>query len=617
MISSILLLWRSFLHKILFLSKILFIIIGIYYIMNYNIYSVTMNVPAVLRAFSIIDIPLKFIETIGAGLVILPVTIIILNLFYIENKVLSIMAAFCTIGGGLFSLMHLASKGLLEDYFRAGIFTIYNALSLEAKQKLFSDFFNHKINIYKSNIADIIEFKNYAQNYIDANWLSYTDTLKTIAINDVNLFASKCAENIYILYTQSKLVALDTISIVSTKQDKSWWSTIPWKGVIFATVCVVVGGYVVYKLWQGSTLLYELSDSVKEGTKRQAEGITQNIETDKILTITNENIGSLTNSVDIVKQGLETVTASHNTLANVVDNNAIHFKEALSHLRNLFESIRGLLPDHPNLPNINWLDRLNQGRQDITELAVMVKDTNYTTESLLLKITEIFKELAILKSELDNISSIEEVATPLLDAALERKMDTALAKINDFDPDQIVKDIHKEMVKRMENFNKEMEYTMTEMKGVAQTSKATLSKVEKIQSTNAEKLNEVKEALGEQVINNTKTTDAVKLLEDKQQFISSQLTSLRQDFEAFQTYVRNAGVQYTDMINDLRNRIRTGSSQMVIPSVLHTMIRINADNRSIGAPRIPVINPLTNYIFNPLRGLRNYVSSNNNNNNNS
>ena len=46
------------------------------------------------------------------------------------------------------------------------------------------------------------------------------------------------------------------------------------------------------------------------------------------------------------------------------------------------------------------------------------------------------------------------------------------------------------------------------------------------------------------------------------------------------------------MINYLRNRTRTESSQRVIPSILHTMIRINADNRSIGAPRIPVINPL-------------------------
>lgn len=95
-------------------------------------------------------------------LLVIPLTIIILSFYYPQIKWLQILASFLVISGSIFSigsLDHLASKGLLEEYFKTFFLTIYNAPSLESKIKLFSDFFNQKINTYVLPVENVNDFK--------------------------------------------------------------------------------------------------------------------------------------------------------------------------------------------------------------------------------------------------------------------------------------------------------------------------------------------------------------------------------------------------------------------------------------------------------------------------
>ena len=161
---------RNIFKYLLVLSKLIMILLSFYYLLNSNIYSITINVPISIRSFSIIDLPLRIIEHLSMSIIIIPLTIILLSFYYPESTKLRILSGFCAIGGNLFSIAHLASKGLLEESFRTFFLTVYNVPSLDTKIKLFSDFFNQRINIHALTIENITAFRDFIQQQLNNNF---------------------------------------------------------------------------------------------------------------------------------------------------------------------------------------------------------------------------------------------------------------------------------------------------------------------------------------------------------------------------------------------------------------------------------------------------------------
>ena len=113
---SIINLIKSIFKSLLVLSKINMIVLSFYYIINYNIFSVTLNVPSFLRSFFFIDFPLKVIESLNMCIMVIPSTVIIFSFYYPEKPKLQFLSNFCAIGGNIFSLNHLLEKGLLAYF---------------------------------------------------------------------------------------------------------------------------------------------------------------------------------------------------------------------------------------------------------------------------------------------------------------------------------------------------------------------------------------------------------------------------------------------------------------------------------------------------------------------
>lgn len=54
------------------------------------------------------------------------------------------MATFISISANVYSFFQVMRKGLLDEYFRTTLFTIYNPVTLETKVELFKEIFNKK-----------------------------------------------------------------------------------------------------------------------------------------------------------------------------------------------------------------------------------------------------------------------------------------------------------------------------------------------------------------------------------------------------------------------------------------------------------------------------------------
>lgn len=141
------------------------------------------------------------------------------------------LSNFLSIGGNLFSVGHLASKGLLQEYFRTFLLTIYNAPSLETKIMLFSEFFNKNINIYSPLVKDIPAFKFFIQEQFNNNFESYVKLLKTLSQLEIMPFASGVSQQLYNSYN-TNLASLTpkpdhdvVLSTISLSNKILYWSS--------------------------------------------------------------------------------------------------------------------------------------------------------------------------------------------------------------------------------------------------------------------------------------------------------------------------------------------------------------------------------------------------------
>lgn len=506
-------------------------------------------------------------------------------------------------------MAHLFSKGLLEEYFRLRFVTIFNAPSLETKQKLFFDFFNQKINTFSPIIQDIAGFKTYVQTQVNARWIEYTELLKTTAMNDVNVFAFKCADNIYNLYNQNKVEAVNVIANHNV-------SSFSWKPILYV-VGFVVTAFVIYKVYQLSLFTLEIGKELKKTGASQTTLAKEGLETDVLLGMTNENVDNLNSVVSTLKVGLGTAVANHDRLVSTVTNNVNHLKEGLTHLNELYASLKDLIISGEVKTNesVEFAQKLLKGQQDIVDLAIIVHDTNNNHEMLCTKVDNIISSLSTLKSEILSERNVNN--TPILEAAINRKMDFALEKIKDFDPENIIKNIKMNVFKHVEDFTKKSEHiineALTDIKSVSEKCTTTLSNVEASQRRSNRLLSERTEI-------DTKTTEAIHKLDTEQKTIfekinenKERITTLREDFNSFKEFVINNSKIFHDKLEEIKTKLEELSTKKVLPSVITTMRKINNDNRLISFGSQPNISASN---FNPLRTMTGLLPFRRNNNNN-
>lgn len=146
----------------------------------------------------------------------------------------------------------------------------------------------------------------------------------------------------------------------------------------------------------------------------------------------------------------------------------------------------------------------------------------------------------------DIITNINLSKSSVSPAAMQRKIDLALEKLEDFNSEDIVKDIKTEIGSRFtqltDKYDNLINSTVAEAKTALSDTKRVFSKIEHIQQNHATKLRDINNAVGARVDTDTKLIDAMDALTNQQKDLavrinenSAQITSLRQDFKGFVT----------------------------------------------------------------------------------
>jgi hypothetical protein len=103
-------------------------------------------------------------ETLGVGIIIIPLVIVIMSFFY-ESKILNFFATFFALSGNIFSLYQTISQNLLEEKFKVGFLTLYNNISYEKKVSAFKHVFEEKITLYAAKVANPSAYETMCKQY--------------------------------------------------------------------------------------------------------------------------------------------------------------------------------------------------------------------------------------------------------------------------------------------------------------------------------------------------------------------------------------------------------------------------------------------------------------------
>jgi hypothetical protein len=139
------------------LSKAVGIVLCIYYIVNYNDYSIGWNFSIWLMSSWVSQLN-SILATFGTFILVLPLSIIATSIL-IENKYLNIMSVIFSISGGIVSMMISAHNGTLQEYSNFKLFVIYHAMTLEEKRIVF-------IREYKVAMVTLVEDSEKKLDYL-------------------------------------------------------------------------------------------------------------------------------------------------------------------------------------------------------------------------------------------------------------------------------------------------------------------------------------------------------------------------------------------------------------------------------------------------------------------
>nr|AAC15934.1 unassigned reading frame [Physarum polycephalum]AAC15942.1 unassigned reading frame [Physarum polycephalum]BAA06115.1 ORF-640 [Physarum polycephalum] len=629
---------KNIFKYLLILSKVIMILLSFYYLLNFNLYSITINVPISLRSFSIIDLPLKTIEHLSMFLIIIPLTIILLSFYYPESQKLRILAGFCAIGGNLFSVAHLASKGLLEESFRTFFLTIYNVPSLDVKIKLFSDFFNQRINIHTSTVENITTFRDFIQKQLNSNFDSYVNILKTLPQLDIMSYASRTADQLYNNYIQS-LVNLNTLPTTGVEKvvTKSSLSekVIKWLGYALLAGAVA---FIGWKTYQNVVLLKDAGSEIVDNGKRITQVVHGVSETDTLLSATNKAVNGVAEKLLDVSTKVDTLGVKHATLTVIVNNNTVLFQTLLDRVRGVELQIQNIdaepLPQQAAILGQNVPELLGAINHQIESLAVGGLKTNNDLSKLansILNLENQIKEIAAQRvTTITNI--VGEKSQLAAQAADLRWIEEARSKIREFDVLTAMKEIKTIIQQQTKPIAEEMKDKVDDFITTAKTTitdnKANLTKqINKVSSD----LAEVKQTVTNKVAADSLQANAIQNIDDRLKTVetnhnkaSETLEGIRSDVATLkqkdQTLTTSVNTQIMEMQTSLQEAIIKISKQfsdykLYIASTVRLTQNVRTDNANISmGTYVPRVFSSDDPVYAGLISRR--LGSNNNNNNN-
>ncbi len=447
------------------ISRILFVGLSLYYLLNFQSYNVSFRIPPSLRAFQIIDLPFRFLENVGMLITVIPLTIVIMSLIYNENVFLRISSAFFAVSGNLFSVTHLFNQGLLQERFNVGFITIFHEISLQQKEKVFKYFFESKIYDYAKNIQSPTEFAIFVQKDLDFHWNNYIHNLKSMTLAHVEDYANATSQKLYSGYLNHVAVINKKLSHASS----SWsWENLPSTGYLIVlgvtSAAVIFGLYWLLReyIFKGAKLIDETAAATVSLSEKQE---TLSVLSQSTLTSVDTHSSAflqLSATVTTIQAQLLTLLNQHSSLESHVNENALVLKEFIDKFKSpAFQANLNIIPSNPT--NQVHLHEINDILISIETL--MLNETNLETVCKLLQkkydaLEERFATLSTnFSTKMEAIESNGEITTvtsPVLRAAVEREMHNTLNVIQSFDPAKVRSEVKDAIRKTTDKISEQM-----------------------------------------------------------------------------------------------------------------------------------------------------------------
>src|ERR1700728_396607 len=105
-------------------SKLLFIVISLFYLYNYKLFILSIGIPLWIKSLPIIGKTISAVESLGTYVLVIPLVIVIMSFYDDKSRLLKIVAGLFSFGGTIVALFHSISLGMLEEKFKLGFFNI-------------------------------------------------------------------------------------------------------------------------------------------------------------------------------------------------------------------------------------------------------------------------------------------------------------------------------------------------------------------------------------------------------------------------------------------------------------------------------------------------------------
>lgn len=161
-------------------TKVLFLLVCGYYLINYKLFSVKIALFSFAKSLPLVDTIVTYFESFGLFLIIFPMSIVIISFLYPGSSFFKVSSMFIAVSGNIFSVVHLANSGLLEERFKAGPLLIYNQSVHEHKLALLKQTIDSNLTHYTHTVSDPNKFISYANDHIEKYWLNYSASLKKL-----------------------------------------------------------------------------------------------------------------------------------------------------------------------------------------------------------------------------------------------------------------------------------------------------------------------------------------------------------------------------------------------------------------------------------------------------
>lgn len=304
---------------LLFCSKVLGIIVCIYFLVNAKHYEISWN----LLVWAMPSVALKintFLSQIGMYLLIVPLSIIIVSIIIPNNITLNIIASFFGVSGTLITITKGLLNETLSNVYNMKFFVITKILEMEQKRDIFTLEFKRIINEFYSNNLELFQLLKESLN--PKYFPYYNQHLKDLSnILEIKNYTSQVVLSIVKVYEESKVIPPS-----SPNYFKYIFGTIAVIGVIFLGASVI-------------RYLFIDTDSIKKGAGLLKDTVNLSGETTEQITKLAEDLANTNSNLNQLTTATQLLNNTVNLLSKLPQE-IISIKESMEVLRQCIQTVR-------------------------------------------------------------------------------------------------------------------------------------------------------------------------------------------------------------------------------------------------------------------------------------